>query len=268
MTLLAEWVANVWQAGEPIQTYALLQRLCVHIHQSLSYQVREEPGVQTPADTLSRGTGSCRDFANLFMEAARHLGLAARFVSGYLHAEPSAVNYGSTHAWAEVFLPRRGLEGIRSHHRQNRGDRSHRCRGGEATRIRAAHSRLVRWASRRAPGCGGMGDRAGLTIGSEWVEKCLLPARKNHWQRRKSQRMNVCSWKKLTFIDAWSLAGTRPLRPSGSSVGLVRYAVSSSHRIEEPTPNGRFPIQRTRTLDPSWPVRLTARYLLVNFGPS
>ncbi|MBU4498957.1 MAG: transglutaminase family protein, partial [Gammaproteobacteria bacterium] len=102
---VAQWVARVWQVGEPIQTYVLLQRLCVHINQSLSYLAREQPGVQTAAETLSLGTGSCRDFANLFMEAARHLGLAARFVSGYLYAEPSAANYGSTHAWAEVFLP-------------------------------------------------------------------------------------------------------------------------------------------------------------------
>ena len=109
---LAAWIANFWQPEEPIQTYALLQRLSTHIQQTLTYQIREEPGVQTAADTLSRGTGSCRDFANLFMEAARHLGLASRFVSGYLYAEPSAVNYGSTHAWAEVFLPGAGWKGF------------------------------------------------------------------------------------------------------------------------------------------------------------
>jgi transglutaminase-like putative cysteine protease len=109
---LAQWVAGLWRGGEPIQTYALLQRLCVHINQSLVYQAREQPGVQTPADTLTRGTGSCRDFANLFMSAARHLGLAARFVSGYLYAEPSAFNYGSTHAWVEVFLPGAGWKGF------------------------------------------------------------------------------------------------------------------------------------------------------------
>jgi len=109
---LVKWVATLWQTGEAIQTYALLERLCVHINQSLSYQVREEAGVQTPADTLSKGTGSCRDFANLFMEAARQLGLAARFVSGYLHAEPSSANYGSTHAWSEVFLPGAGWKGF------------------------------------------------------------------------------------------------------------------------------------------------------------
>ena len=109
---LSEWVANLWQSGERLQTYALLQRICVHIHQTLAYQLREEPGVQTAAETLSRGTGSCRDFANLFMDAARHLGLAARFVSGYLHAAPSTVNFGSTHAWAEVYLPGAGWKGF------------------------------------------------------------------------------------------------------------------------------------------------------------
>ncbi len=109
---LVKWVASQWRPGELIQTYALLQRLCVHINQSLAYQVREEPGVQTPTDTLSCGTGSCRDFATLFMEAARHLGLATRFVSGYLFAEPSSDNYGSTHAWAEVFLPGAGWKGF------------------------------------------------------------------------------------------------------------------------------------------------------------
>ncbi len=112
INLLAEWVRNLWQPGEAIQTYVLLQRLCTHIHQSLSYQLREEPGVQTIADTLSRGSGSCRDSAFLFMEAARHLGLAARFVSGYLHTPPSTINYGSTHAWAEVFLPGAGWKGF------------------------------------------------------------------------------------------------------------------------------------------------------------
>ena len=109
---VTEWLMDIWQPGEPIQTYALLQRLAVRIHQTLSYQLREEPGVQAPAETLSRGTGSCRDFASLFMEAARRLGLASRFVSGYLHAPPSAVDFGSTHAWAEVYLPGTGWKGF------------------------------------------------------------------------------------------------------------------------------------------------------------
>ena len=111
-THLKEWIAGFWKPDEQIQTYTLLQRLGTHINQTLSYRVREEPGVQTAEQTLKCGTGSCRDFALLFMEAARCLGLASRFVSGYLHAPPSAANYGSTHAWAEVYLPGAGWKGF------------------------------------------------------------------------------------------------------------------------------------------------------------
>lgn len=110
--LLTAWVAKIWKPGETIQTYALLLKLCNHIHQTLSYQLREEPGVQTAEATLACGSGSCRDFANLFMETARRLGLAARFVSGYLNAPPSPVNFGATHAWAEVYLPGAGWKGF------------------------------------------------------------------------------------------------------------------------------------------------------------
>lgn len=109
---LRAWVAKFWQPGEPIQTYALLLRLCVGIHQTFSYQVREQPGVQSAAQTLTRGVGSCRDFATLFMEAARYLGLAARFVSGYLNAPVAYGLSGSTHAWAEIYLPGAGWKGF------------------------------------------------------------------------------------------------------------------------------------------------------------
>lgn len=108
---LASWIGNVWNPGVKIQTYTLLQNLTRYINQTLSYQVREEPGVQSPARTLSSGTGSCRDFAMLFMAAARSLGLAARFVSGYLH-DPLSNGPGSTHAWAEVYLPGAGWKGF------------------------------------------------------------------------------------------------------------------------------------------------------------
>jgi transglutaminase-like putative cysteine protease len=110
--LLTEWIENFWKPDERIQTYTLLQRLGTHIHHTLSYRLREEPGVQTPEQTLDFGTGSCRDFALIFMETARCLGLASRFVSGYLHAPPSAANYGATHAWAEVYLPGAGWKGF------------------------------------------------------------------------------------------------------------------------------------------------------------
>jgi transglutaminase-like putative cysteine protease len=109
---LAGWVGEVWQSGGTIQAHALLLRLAAHIHRTVSYRLREEPGVQTVADTLSHRTGSCRDSAFLFMVAARSLGFAARFVSGYLDSPPSAVNFGATHAWAEVFLPGVGWTGF------------------------------------------------------------------------------------------------------------------------------------------------------------
>jgi transglutaminase-like putative cysteine protease len=109
---VAGWVRGYWQPGIPVQTYGLLSTLCTGIHQSLAYQAREQPGVQSPVDTLARGMGSCRDFATLFMEAARHLGLAARFVSGYLHAPADDGRSGATHAWAEVYLPGAGWKGF------------------------------------------------------------------------------------------------------------------------------------------------------------
>jgi transglutaminase-like putative cysteine protease len=109
---ISAWLAKWWRRGEAIQTYALLDRLCTGINKTLTYQVREQPGVQSAAQTVQRGIGSCRDFATLLMEVARHLGLAARFVSGYLNSPPAAGSSGSTHAWAEVYIPGAGWKGF------------------------------------------------------------------------------------------------------------------------------------------------------------
>lgn len=109
---LSTWIDKWWKRGEPVQTYGLLARLCSGINKTLSYQMREQPGVHSAAETLARGVGSCRDFANLFMEAARFLGLAARFVSGYLHVPSAEGNSGATHAWTEVYLPGAGWKGF------------------------------------------------------------------------------------------------------------------------------------------------------------
>ncbi|MCZ6887311.1 MAG: transglutaminase family protein [Gammaproteobacteria bacterium] len=84
------------------------------IRDEFDYQTRFEPGVQSPVETLERGAGSCRDFALFMMEAVRSVGLAARFVSGYLYDStidggPSDVSgAGSTHAWVQVYLPGAG----------------------------------------------------------------------------------------------------------------------------------------------------------------
>lgn len=111
-TRLNHWINEFWQRSEPIQTYTLLQRVITQIQQTLTYRIREEPGVQSATQTLALESGSCRDFAVLFMETARCLGLAARFVSGYLQTPPSATDYGATHAWAEVYLPGAGWKGF------------------------------------------------------------------------------------------------------------------------------------------------------------
>jgi len=88
----------------------LLRDLAHAIHDALGYAVRYDEGTQHPADTLRLRAGSCRDYAWLFIELARRMGFAARFVTGYIHERaPDATMLvsmaGLTHAWAEVFVP-------------------------------------------------------------------------------------------------------------------------------------------------------------------
>jgi transglutaminase-like putative cysteine protease len=97
---------------QPMETFALLARMNREIAGRFLYQMREEPGVQPPELTLASESGSCRDFAALFMEACRFLGLASRFVSGYLFAPATAAGNASTHAWAEAYLPGAGWIGF------------------------------------------------------------------------------------------------------------------------------------------------------------
>ena len=81
------------------------------IHTEFRYAKRLEGGAQPPLKTLHTGQGSCRDFAMLMIEAARSLGLASRFVSGYIYAPPRPegaprrVGGGHTHAWVRVYVP-------------------------------------------------------------------------------------------------------------------------------------------------------------------
>ncbi len=111
---LREWVGEFWRAGTPVPTLELLARMNEVIPTRLGYTRREEPGVQRPSETLELGGGSCRDFATLFMEACRFLGIAARFVSGYLHAPGLDAAEGATHACTEVYLPGAGWRGYDS----------------------------------------------------------------------------------------------------------------------------------------------------------
>lgn len=103
-----QWVREqIGPPDEPVLDF--LTRLNMTIHQGFSYGQRTEEGVQSPAMTLRRGAGTCRDFAWLMIETLRILGYAARFVTGYLHSlHATHAGAGSTHAWCEVFLPDMG----------------------------------------------------------------------------------------------------------------------------------------------------------------
>lgn len=82
------------------------------VHDAVHYLRRSEKGVQNPRQTLELGSGSCRDMATLMMEAARAVGLATRFASGYLNCAASTAGRASTHAWVEVYLPDLGWRGF------------------------------------------------------------------------------------------------------------------------------------------------------------
>ena len=101
--------------GETTGAWPLLCTLSDGIHRGFAYRRREAEGTQAPQETLQLGHGSCRDFAVLMIAAARSLGFAARFASGYLASafdlgDEEAPDYsgGNTHAWAQVYLPRLG----------------------------------------------------------------------------------------------------------------------------------------------------------------
>lgn len=102
---LRAW-AQTWAhcEGGPRQTIAGMTQA---IRDGFCYAAREEEGVQTPQQTLALGSGSCRDFATLMIDALRQLGIAARFVSGYLYspAQGGNVGGGATHAWVQAYLP-------------------------------------------------------------------------------------------------------------------------------------------------------------------
>jgi transglutaminase-like putative cysteine protease len=112
--VVAAW-AQAFVPQKGINTVELLATMNAAIKRDFPYQARESEGTQSPLETLERRTGSCRDFALLLIEAVRCLGFGARFVTGYLY-DPildggngdSVQGAGSTHAWAEIYLPGAG----------------------------------------------------------------------------------------------------------------------------------------------------------------
>ena len=112
---LGRWARQFLPPGVSTNAFELLNRLSQGINHGFLYRRREARGIQQPVETLQLGHGSCRDFAMLMIESARALGFAARFASGYLAVpsdepeEPARGSTGgSTHAWAQIYLPGTG----------------------------------------------------------------------------------------------------------------------------------------------------------------
>ncbi|WP_013334521.1 transglutaminase family protein [Gloeothece verrucosa] len=110
---LAAWTKH-FVAGDQDDTLDVLQRMMDTIWNTMTYQMRDTEGTQSPGETLRLQSGSCRDYAWLMIEALRRLGLACRFVSGYLYdaaldgGEIGMAGSGATHAWLQVYLPGAG----------------------------------------------------------------------------------------------------------------------------------------------------------------
>jgi transglutaminase-like putative cysteine protease len=105
---VADWARSFVRA-DSTDTLSLLKDINASVLNRVTYSIRDEEGTQTAADTLLKASGSCRDIAELLIEGVRHLGFAARAVSGYLYdPNASSSDPGSTHAWAEIYLPDAG----------------------------------------------------------------------------------------------------------------------------------------------------------------
>ncbi len=106
------WARSLLPGSGPRLTMDLLRTMTCRIQEEFSYSHRHQRGVQSPGLTLQRRGGTCRDFAWFMIDAVRSLGLAARFVSGYIFvpnvSDTDAVGGGATHAWLQVYLPGAG----------------------------------------------------------------------------------------------------------------------------------------------------------------
>jgi len=109
---LGPWTSGFLASSGSTHTMSLLHSMARGIKDEFAYQRRSEKGVQSPGETLQRRSGSCRDFAVLMMEGVRSLGIAARFVSGYIVVpevnRDADAGGGSTHGWMQAYLPGAG----------------------------------------------------------------------------------------------------------------------------------------------------------------
>jgi transglutaminase-like putative cysteine protease len=106
-----EWVRDAIDLTTTRGAEDVVATVARAIHKNIRYRRRVAKGVQTPTETLTECSGSCRDMSTLMLEALRALGLPARFASGYLDCAASEEGRASTHAWAEAYLPEIGWTG-------------------------------------------------------------------------------------------------------------------------------------------------------------
>jgi len=170
------WMQEFLRSVPSSDTPAVLGALTRSIHRTFTYKARHEKGIQDPLVTLKIGSGSCRDLAMFMIEAVRSLGMAARFVSGYLYVRAYAENHsrgGNTHAWLQVYIPGSGWV-----------DFDPSCGG-------AGNRDLVRVAVARAPSqaiplhgvwIGSPGDDLGMTV------EVLIRAAEAHEAERSAAR--------------------------------------------------------------------------------
>jgi transglutaminase-like putative cysteine protease len=105
---LDRWVAGFLRPDGSADTDDLLVATTQTIRRTFKHVARHEKGTQDPIETLTRASGSCRDLATLMIAALRSLGIAARFVSGYLHladGDDDRITGGNTHAWVQAYVP-------------------------------------------------------------------------------------------------------------------------------------------------------------------
>ena len=107
---VSEWALQFLDPSDSTDTIKVLRAMTHGISDQFAYTRRTEKGVHPPEKTLESGEGSCRDFAVLMMEGARSLGIAARFVSGYIFTPNNSgrAGGGATHAWMQAYLPGAG----------------------------------------------------------------------------------------------------------------------------------------------------------------
>jgi deoxyuridine 5'-triphosphate nucleotidohydrolase len=245
--VLQAW-ANGFVAGEGTDTLALLKDLSNGIFNGIQYQAREDEGTQAPTETLERKTGACRDFAVLFAEAARVLGFGARVVSGYIfNPKQTEVIPGTTHAWAEVYVPGAGWITF---------DPTNRIVGG-ANLIPVAVARDIHFAMPVAGSFNGATTAfMGLTVGVTVARSVAPPAIAQHRPVSHDPGMNIpIQVHRLPHADGLPL----PTYATEGAAGMDLLAAVAENVTIAPGQRALIPTGLTIALPPGYELQIRPR---------